>query len=450
MTKLRVSQHSGRRGSAKHNDRSFLVGLSDEERREVAPHIHPEAMQENREWRWTGREDKRPLEEVELDFYRTRYAAALERTNERYRREGHAERCRTPEQLYRGAKSRPEEMILQIGDREANISPEAFKACVADYMHRLGAWSQEHGGHMHLLTAALHFDETSPHAHIRRVWDYTDRDGLTRLGQNKALEAAGVPLPDPTKPEGRYNNRKIAFDLWARGMWQDVCKAHGFEVETEPIPGKRHQEKADWMYQQNAERLERQERQLEQGERELTMLEFEQDKAAEQLDATNAEISRQAALEAQARENTAQAVKIEQRAKERAARAIEEAQDKERQLEQLEGRILTAQEVRQMDEPAKTIGGFYKVPPQEYKNLVATAALVDEAQKVLAREDEIISHADRVAREALQSSGIEIRHFQEQAEKHVKAQLEIINSSRTPSPLREHIRQQGRDNRGGR
>lgn len=284
MSKMRVSQHSGRQGSAKHNDRSFLVGLSDEERREVAPHIRPEAGQDNQEWRRTGQEDKRPLQEVEIEFYRERYAAALERTNDRYRREGHAERCRTPEQLYQGAKTRPEEMILQIGDKDAEIDPATFRECVQDYLRELQEWDKAHGGHMQLLTVALHFDETSPHAHIRRVWDYTDRDGLIRLGQNKALEAAGVPLPEPEKPENRYNNRKMTFDAWARGMWQEVCKAHGYEIETEPIPGRRHKSKADWIYQQNAERLERQERAIASNVKGLANLTAKQEQASEAID----------------------------------------------------------------------------------------------------------------------------------------------------------------------
>lgn len=284
MSKMRVSQHSGRAGSAKHNDRSFLVGLSDEERREVAPHIRPEAGQDNQEWRRTGQEDKRPLQEVEIEFYRERYAAALERTNERYRREGHAERCRTPEQLYQGAKTRPEETILQIGDKDAEIDPATFRECVKDYMRQLQEWNKAHGGHMQLLTVALHFDETSPHAHIRRVWDYTDRDGVIRLGQNKALEAAGVPLPEPGKPEGRYNNRKITFDAWARGMWQEVCKAHGYEIETEPVPGRKHKDKAEFIYQQNAERLGRQERAIASNEKGLATLTAQQEQASAAID----------------------------------------------------------------------------------------------------------------------------------------------------------------------
>ena len=65
---------------------------------------------------------------------------------------------------------------------------------------------------------AYHFDEATPHAHLRRVWKYTDRRGYVRIGQDKALRRAGVELPYPGKPEGRYNNSKVMFDAMAREM----------------------------------------------------------------------------------------------------------------------------------------------------------------------------------------------------------------------------------------
>ena len=102
---------------------------------------------------------------------------------------------------------------------------------------------------MHLLSIALHGDETSPHAHIRRVWDYETKDGPT-LGQDKALQAAGVELPDPSKPKGRYNNRKMTFDAMMREKWLDICERHGLRLDREPVPGMRHKDKADYIRDQ--------------------------------------------------------------------------------------------------------------------------------------------------------------------------------------------------------
>lgn len=243
---IRVSQHSGREGSARHNDRSFLEGRSVAEKKELAPHI-----QESREGEklvmlhsWDGQQD---FTASELAYYTQAYGAGQDACNARYVREGHPERCKTTGDLYQGKLTRPEEMILQIGDKNSRITGEAFTVCLEEYLDRLKMWSQEHDNCMRILTVAVHLDEASPHAHVRRVWEYTDRYGYRRLGQNKALEAAGLPLPNPEKPIGRYNNRKQSFDGWARGQWQEICKVHGFAIQTEPRIGIRHKNKADYI-----------------------------------------------------------------------------------------------------------------------------------------------------------------------------------------------------------
>lgn len=227
--------------------------MTQEERQERAPHISSGPGQV---LLWQSGEGS-DFRTAELSFYRERYGGAIEATNERYRRAGHPERCRSVEQVYTAAQTRPEEVILQIGDRNSKVDREIFRQCVDDYLETLRNWSEEHGGHLHILNAAIHFDETSPHAHIRRVWDYTDKDGFPRLGQNKALELSGIPLKDPGKPQGRYNNRKIVFDEMMREEWQEIAQAHGFEIETEPRTGLRHKNKAEFIAEQL--RLEREE-----------------------------------------------------------------------------------------------------------------------------------------------------------------------------------------------
>ena len=71
--------------------------------------------------------------------------------------------------------TRPEEMILQVGKQADNVDPADFAQAVDRYLDKLDEWDTVHGGHMHILSIALHVDESSPHLHIRRVWDYTDR-----------------------------------------------------------------------------------------------------------------------------------------------------------------------------------------------------------------------------------------------------------------------------------
>lgn len=244
---MRVSQHSGRSGSAKHNDRSFLEGKSEKEKLEMAPHIRLENSPDNDFWCCYK---NMSFKEAELRFYQERYSQSLEKTNSRYRAEGHPERCKTIEDLYTGKLTRPEEVIIQLGDKNSGITLDEFNLCFHQYLEQLLRWNSFHGDHMHLLSISVHMDESSPHAHIRRVWDYIDKDGVPRLGQNRALEAAGVPLPDETKTVSRYNNRKMTFDAQMRESWQLICKSMGYEIETQPRPNMRHKEKAEYIADQ--------------------------------------------------------------------------------------------------------------------------------------------------------------------------------------------------------
>lgn len=253
---MKASMHSGRKGSAKHNDRSFLQGKSKEQQEEIAPHIDLDRTGQNRMWvtgiGWTKEAD---IEDAERKAYARLFGKSQEAKNERYRAQRHPERCKTTDDLYEGRLTRPEEVILQVGSAEHPVSPEVFDSCLKDYIARLNEWNDAHGGRMKWLSIACHYDETSPHAHIRRTWAYRGRDGRA-LGQDKALEAAGVPLPDPGKQKGRYNNRKMSFDAQMRGIWLDICEEHGLDIDREPVPGMRHKEKADFIREKLGDEIE--------------------------------------------------------------------------------------------------------------------------------------------------------------------------------------------------
>lgn len=255
-SKLKVSMHCGRSGSGKHNDRSFLSGLSDEKKQQIAPHIDATKSDDNYYYAIGVEHDASNFTEVELQYYRDNYGAAIEATNRRYRSEGHPERCKSVEDVYHGARTRPEEVILQIGKMGNTVSPKLLATCTEELFTKLDTWSVAHGNHMHILSMVLHLDESTPHIHLRRVWDYTDKDGNLRIGQNKALELSGISLPDPTKPEGRYNNRKMTFDSLSRGLWQEICKSKGLELDTIPRPGMKHKSKADYIYSQLTAEIE--------------------------------------------------------------------------------------------------------------------------------------------------------------------------------------------------
>ena len=91
---------------------------------------------------------------------------------------------------------------------------------------------------------------------------------LEESKQEKALEALGFELPEPEKPVGRKNNRKMTFDSACRVLLFDVAKKHGLQLEEEPeYGGRAYLEKQDYILFKQKEQLAAQEQKLE----ELTM-----------------------------------------------------------------------------------------------------------------------------------------------------------------------------------
>lgn len=239
---MRATQHSGRYNkkgkgfSPRHNDRYFNLELSD--------HIDVTRINDNiyynlydGTYNESMKDGKLSFDAAEKRFYTEVFYDQWQHTQQTYRNNRHASRCKSFEDWC--SKNAPEEVILQIGDTDESVSKEDFKACVVEYNKHLKAWSEAHGEPFKILSIGIHNDEAVPHAHLRRVW-VADKNGLKTVGQNKALIQAGVELPNPDKPEGRYNNRKQTFDAEMRAKWLDICEAHGFKVEREALPDGKH------------------------------------------------------------------------------------------------------------------------------------------------------------------------------------------------------------------
>ena len=226
---MRLTQHSGRQGSPKHNDRTFDVSKAD--------NIDTEKMVDNFYVNCIDKEKDFKLSEIE--FYKRCYSDALKLSNEKKIKQRHPEKVRKIEDLYNSPKTRPEELILQIGDKNSNIDLDTFEKCAFEYINELTKWNKEHGNHMNILNYSCHYDETSPHLHLRRVWDYKDENGNLQINQNKALELAGIKPPKPDEKISRYNNRKMTFDDMMRKKWLDICEKNGIKVEREPIVDKK-------------------------------------------------------------------------------------------------------------------------------------------------------------------------------------------------------------------
>jgi len=220
MAKNRVSFHRGS-GNAKHNEHEKIA----EEERNVEVHrcIHLDAS------------EAMDLTQYEMKFYE-RYKPVLQKQNEKYIKKRNYKRVKNLEDFYNTKRYAPRETILQYGHFGGEVpDKENFEKMTAEYISRLNEWSEANGGYLHVLDWSNHYDESTPHCHFREVWDYTDENGDLKLGQAEALKRAGVPLPDPTKPESTHNNRTQTYTQMCRKMWQDVCEEFGFEVERVPL-----------------------------------------------------------------------------------------------------------------------------------------------------------------------------------------------------------------------
>lgn len=249
---MRTMQHNsranagGRVHGTKHNDRNFDV--------EKADNIDIERSAGNVYWN-VYNDPTMTFEQAELRFYEEMFGEQLRRTNEKYLQNGHPERCRTMAEWKMAKRNAPEETVMQIGKMEAHVDADTLMACHHEYDRRLNAWNEEHGKPFTTLTFALHVDEAVPHIQTRRVWHYTTDDGVMKIGQEKALAAAGVELPFPELPEGRKNNRKAAFDKMCRGMWLDILHEHGLDIEREAVPDGKHNRDKEKMIRDKYEAL---------------------------------------------------------------------------------------------------------------------------------------------------------------------------------------------------
>lgn len=242
----RVSMHGGRAKGRKHNFREFDTSKVE--------HINTEKSKDNLYYDLTGGDFlpmpegfKMPEGEILRTEYDRLYSEGLKRQNERYTRSGHKERCKTLDDLLTNAKTRPNEVILQVGSKnDIPLPADVFCTAVERYVDRVNAFCEEKGIGHRFLSCAIHFDETTPHAHIKETYHAQTKAGILPK-QEECFRQAGLPLPKPEEKEGRYNNRKITFDGARREIWQEVCKELGIEVITEPRPSRKRKEKADYI-----------------------------------------------------------------------------------------------------------------------------------------------------------------------------------------------------------
>ncbi len=245
---------------------------------EKSEHIDPGRKAVNHYWDcyWGHRSgDEAPVQvsdnaaltfdKVEQLFYSFNYAGYVEGQNARNEKARHPERNRTVDDLLHGKRTQPEETILQLGNIDETVEPDVLLAVMDRYQSWFG---EQFGSHIHILDWAMHVDETTPHIHERHVYDFTNQYGELQPMQEKALEALGIERPEPDKPSGRHNNRKMTFDKICREKFIEIAESLQVGIEKEPAYGGReYMQKQDYIIASQKERIAAQEERLE----ELTM-----------------------------------------------------------------------------------------------------------------------------------------------------------------------------------
>ncbi|MBQ6415498.1 MAG: hypothetical protein IJJ65_04515 [Butyrivibrio sp.] len=247
---MRGTRHNGRSGShgvynPKHNDREFD--------HDKAVDINSEMTPNNIYWNcfqgFTFHKDRgadwMPFKDVELLYYKKEFSDWLDAQNERHIKGGHRDRVKTMEKIIENKRWCPEETIYQIGNINGTIDYNDLAMIVAETMQKI---DERFGEYVCTLDWGLHVDEATPHIHERHVFFAPDEYGFRMPQQEEACRKMGLKLPCSEKERGRFNNRKMTFDSICRDIFLETCKAHGLEMEVEPIyGGKKYQEKTEFI-----------------------------------------------------------------------------------------------------------------------------------------------------------------------------------------------------------
>ena len=267
---MKLTRHNGRAGkygayNPKHNDRSFNISNSDHINEEKARgNIYCDCFNGYRTFADKEKECElaNTFEEVEELYYSIYYTDFILGQNERNIKNRHPERNRTTSDILKHKKTCPEETIYQIGTLDNHIEPDILLQIVTEFMTQI---TERFGSHIHILDWALHLDESTPHIHERHVFDCENQYGELFPQQEKALEKLGFDLPDPEKPVGRNNNRKMVFDSACRALLFDISKNHGLQLEKVPeYGGRKYLEKQDYILARQKEQLRIKEQKLEE------------------------------------------------------------------------------------------------------------------------------------------------------------------------------------------
>ena len=243
----RTKKHTNEGYNSKHNDRQYkdkshLKKSSDDNLYYINGFNYFLTHKEYVKWTEEQHENGQvgTFEEYENLFYEKMFKEQYNQQMERHIKGGHRDRVKTFDDWKKDKRYVPEERQLQVGNKDIQIPREKSEEIFLEYFKWEQKWGYEHEC-FQILDMAIHEDETTIHSQSRRVWfSLNPETGIYEIGQDKALERAGIPLPNPNEPRSRYNNRKMVFDKLAREQFLSICEAHGIAVERVPIPNAPH------------------------------------------------------------------------------------------------------------------------------------------------------------------------------------------------------------------
>lgn len=283
------THRNGKTYSKKHNDRNFETQTE---------HIDPTRTHLNILWTWNNAATIEEAEEAIYEYFREQW----KETNEKYKKNRHPDRCKPFKDWCKQRIHAPEETIQQIGKMEEHTDTKTLLDCLYEYFKFMNKWNNEHGKPFKLLNFAVHFDEKgAPHCHYRKLWIYFNKDkNRYEIGQEKALQQAGINPPYPDLPISNRNNRKITFDKIMREKWQEIAISHGLEIDIKPLPENEVGKPLDQFIKEKEEKRAAAEKKLEKEK-----LEFETQKKTDLEEIENSKANLQAEKESFSQEKQA-------------------------------------------------------------------------------------------------------------------------------------------------
>lgn len=189
----------------------------------------------------------------ELSQYEIYYGEGQNAKNERYKADGHPERCKTVSEVYAHPKTAPLETILQLGNMHTDIpQEERQRILTASAFQLIDGLRAKYGDNVKILSYSGHNDEKCEHGHLRYCFVGQDKFGYSTPNQSQAFKEMGIERPDTNKIEGKYNNPLMTFSTELRETFYALCEKNGgIEIDREvKNPSQKHRDILEYKCEQ--------------------------------------------------------------------------------------------------------------------------------------------------------------------------------------------------------